>query len=100
MFLKITFLKSGDQAEKNEACLSFLEEIFTKSVHRGGVVIEASFSAASLYLLTRFLSKHINQSNSNQRGVHLVSEKTQGSFFGIYFVALSNGEYPRVGKTK
>ena len=38
MFLKITFLKSGDQAEKNEACLSFLEEIFTKSVHRGGVI--------------------------------------------------------------
>ena len=23
--------------EKNEACLSFLENIFTKSVHRGGV---------------------------------------------------------------
>ena len=37
MFSKITFLKSGDQSEKNEACLSFLEEIFTKSVHRGGV---------------------------------------------------------------
>ena len=37
MFSKITFLKSGDQAEKNEVCLSFLEEIFTKSVHRGGV---------------------------------------------------------------
>ena len=36
-FSKNTFLKSGDQAEKNEACLSFLEEIFTKSVHRGGV---------------------------------------------------------------
>jgi hypothetical protein len=38
MFSKITFLKSGDQAEKNEAYLSFLEEIFTKSVHRGGVI--------------------------------------------------------------
>ena len=37
IFSKITFLKSGDQAEKNEACLSFLEEIFAKSVHRGGV---------------------------------------------------------------
>ena len=40
MFSKITFLKSGDQAEKNEICLSFLEEIFTKSVHRGGVTYD------------------------------------------------------------
>ena len=40
MFSKITFLKSGDQAEKNEVCLSFLEEIFTKSVHRGGVELK------------------------------------------------------------
>ena len=40
MFSKITFLKSGDQVEKNEVCLSFLEEFFTKSVHRGGVSVE------------------------------------------------------------
>ena len=34
---KITFLKSVHSKEKDEACLGFLEEIFTKSVHRGGV---------------------------------------------------------------
>ena len=37
MFSKITFLKSVHSKEKDEACLGFLEEIFTKSVHRGGV---------------------------------------------------------------
>ena len=40
MFSKITFLKSVGSKEKNEACLSFLENIFTKSVHRGGVASE------------------------------------------------------------
>ena len=49
MFSKITFLKSGDQAEKNEACLSFLEEIFTKSVHRGGVIFPIEISANIYY---------------------------------------------------
>ena len=37
-FSKITFLKSVHQAEKNELKLSFVVKIFTKSVHRGGVV--------------------------------------------------------------
>ena len=37
MFSKITFLKSVRSKEKDEACHSFLENIFTKSVHRGGV---------------------------------------------------------------
>ena len=37
MFSKITFLKSVRSKEKDEACLSFLEDISTKSVHRGGV---------------------------------------------------------------
>ena len=32
--------------EKDEACLSFLEEIFTKSVHRGGVWYPEDFSQA------------------------------------------------------
>ena len=31
------FLKSVHSKEKDEACLSFLVNIFTKSVHRGGV---------------------------------------------------------------
>ena len=39
MFSKITFLKSVHSKEKNQACVSFLENIFTKSVHRGGVQI-------------------------------------------------------------
>ena len=42
IFSKITFLKSVHSKEKNEACLGFLEEIFTKSVHRGGVCSRAS----------------------------------------------------------
>ena len=37
MFSKITFVKSVRSKEKDEACHSFLENIFTKSVHRGGV---------------------------------------------------------------
>ena len=35
--LRITFLKSVHSKEKDEACLGFLVNIFTKSVHRGGV---------------------------------------------------------------
>ena len=42
MFSKITFLKSVHSKEKDKACLGFLEEIFTKSVHRGGVCSRAS----------------------------------------------------------
>ena len=38
IFSKITFLKSVHSKEKDEACLGFLEEIFIKSVHRGGVM--------------------------------------------------------------
>ena len=34
----MTFLKSVHSKEKDEACLGFLEEIFTKFVHRGGVI--------------------------------------------------------------
>ena len=37
MFSKITFLKSVRSKEKDEASHSFLENIFTKSVHRRGV---------------------------------------------------------------
>ena len=37
IFSKITFLKSGRSNEKDEVCHSFLVEIFTKSLHRGGV---------------------------------------------------------------
>ena len=37
IFSKITFFKSVHSKEKDEACLGFLENIFTKSVHRGGV---------------------------------------------------------------
>ena len=37
MFSKITFLKSVHSKERDEACLGFLVNIFTKSVHRGGV---------------------------------------------------------------
>ena len=35
------FSKSGRSNEKDEACLSFIREIFTKSVHRGGVIVIA-----------------------------------------------------------
>jgi hypothetical protein len=37
IFSKITFLKSVRSKEKDEVCHSFLVEIFTKSLHRGGV---------------------------------------------------------------
>ena len=37
IFSKITFLKSVRSNEKDEVCHSFLVEIFTKSLHRGGV---------------------------------------------------------------
>ena len=33
----VKFFKNVHSKEKDEACLGFLEEIFTKSVHRGGV---------------------------------------------------------------
>ena len=38
IFSKITFLKSVRSNEKDEVCHSFLVEIFTKSLHRGGVL--------------------------------------------------------------
>ena len=34
---KVTFLKSVHSKKKDEACLSFLVNIFTKSIQRGGV---------------------------------------------------------------
>ena len=37
IFSKITFLKSVHSKEKDKSCLGFLDEIFTKFVHRGGV---------------------------------------------------------------
>ena len=37
IFSEITFLKSVRSNEKDEVCHSFLVEIFTKSLHRGGV---------------------------------------------------------------
>ena len=37
IFSKITFLKSVRSNEKNEMCHGFLVNIFTKSLHRGGV---------------------------------------------------------------
>ena len=37
IFSKITFLKSVRSNEKDEVCHSFVVEIFTKSLHRGGV---------------------------------------------------------------
>ena len=38
IFSKITFLKSVRFKEKDEVCYCFLVKIFTKSLHRGGVV--------------------------------------------------------------
>ena len=39
IFSKITFLKSVRSNEKDEVCHSFVVKIFTKSLHRGGVVL-------------------------------------------------------------
>ena len=38
IFSKITFLKSVHFKEKDELCPGFEVEIFTKSLHRGGVI--------------------------------------------------------------
>ena len=38
IFSKITFLKSVRSNEKDEVCHSFVVKIFTKSLHRGGVI--------------------------------------------------------------
>jgi hypothetical protein len=43
IFSKITFLKSVRSNEKDEVCHSFLVEIFTKSLNRGGVVSSSSY---------------------------------------------------------
>ena len=40
IFSKVTFLKSVHSKEKDEVCLGFLVKIFTKSLHRGGVIEE------------------------------------------------------------
>ena len=40
IFSKNTFLKSVRSNEKDEVCYSFLVEIFTKSLHRGGVLLQ------------------------------------------------------------
>ena len=37
IFSKVTFMKSVHSNQKDEVCHSFLVEIFTKSLHRGGV---------------------------------------------------------------
>ena len=39
IFSKITFSKSVRSNEKDEVCHSFIREIFTKSLHRGGVIL-------------------------------------------------------------
>ena len=51
IFSKITFLKSVRSNEKIEVCQSFLEEIFTKSLHRGGVRVHIEIYDWQLCLL-------------------------------------------------
>ena len=41
IFSKITFLKSVRSNKKDEVCYSFVVEIFTKSLHRGGVTLSS-----------------------------------------------------------
>ena len=43
IFSKITFLKSLHSSKKDELCPSFEVEIFTKSLHRGGVDPESAY---------------------------------------------------------
>ena len=47
-FSKITFLKLVHSMEKHEACLSFLVNIFTKSVHRGRVAYKDHCNSNSI----------------------------------------------------
>ena len=42
IFSKIAFLKSLHFKEKDELCPGFEVEIFTKSLHRGGVLINSN----------------------------------------------------------
>ena len=60
IFSKITFLKSVHSNEKDEVCHSFLVNIFTKSLHRGGVPIYIQLCSVEHMLnssLTFFSSK-------------------------------------------
>ena len=45
--------------EKDEACLSFLEEIFTKSIHRGGVGLHLFFLRLRLFKGATFIPDSI-----------------------------------------
>ena len=63
MFSKITFLKSVLSNEKDEACFGFLEEIFTKSVHRGGVMCHLLLST---YVSSFLFPKKIEDNHYNK----------------------------------
>ena len=58
IFSKNTFLKSVHSKEKDEGCLGFLEEIFTKSVHRGGVYLSYPFIIIIIRLMCTYSTQH------------------------------------------
>ena len=51
IFSKITFLKSVHSKEKDKVCHSFLVDIFTKSLHRGGVTVGKTVTKKKFWIL-------------------------------------------------
>ena len=66
IFSKITFLKSVRSNKKDEVCHSFVVEIFTKSLHRGGVInVGAGLTpetSSSKVAVSRLLFYHLSGS--------------------------------------
>ena len=67
IFSKITFLKSVRSNEKGEVCHSFVVEIFTKSLYRGGVTvlrinpIKATLAIVQFFLAILIKSGHLRR---------------------------------------
>ena len=51
IFSKITFLKSVHSNQKDEVCHSFLVDIFTKSLHRGGATVGKTVTKKKFWIL-------------------------------------------------
>ena len=90
-FSKITFSKSVRSNKKDEVCHSFLVEIFTKSLHRGGVPHQFNLSVfLRIYVYPK--QKEIFKLANRMRSMltNGASKNRDSCFFFILFVILPN----------
>ena len=60
IFSKITFLKSVRSNKKDEVCHSFVVQIFTKSLHRGGVGQARKYDSENMFCASKKVAAGVN----------------------------------------